>query len=669
MTEESAFPREQAAAELEQVLARLGKHLLFYRSKARAEGGELLARLESRIRALDTDNREKQVTNEGLEKSVDSLQEEAQSKDKLLRRFGLVSAALSPPLPKSPSLEAFASLVDSDFKEFCDKECRINNVVSYQKLRHLLDEMQLLANLPALHSRTIGVIGGGFSSGKSAFLNSLLDRSSNVKLAEGILPVTAIPSYVMHDASVEIRGVNHMGSMFDIEPETYREISHEFLKDFPYLRDIVPYITVSAPMSATGFDNLCFIDTPGYNPAVAGTTSHDLETARAYIKDASFLIWMVGVDSNGTIPQSDLDFLTGLGFGQSKDKPLYVVVSKADLKPLGDIEDIIETFAECLGDSDLHHAGISAYSARQRKVVSTHGQGLFEFIAQHNVLREHYSNLIGNLCEAFRPFVEEIHRSDSESRTLQKSISNLLMEALRTGAIDATVEDSPLEQGLLDLENQFRKLESLDSRIKQTQETFQKFVQCIDDFCDEIGMAKFSLTAAAASLFTALPLTIDAKKKPAGLKKKIETNLDETDGGNEQQNCSSEGNWQGNRKENSAPENSEEGDPGSRHPWWSSHEEGNEETSGEGTSEESLPVETTVVNDAFPPPTALLNIFRGYKFSKNELRRFDIENLPAQRAVLLDEEDSRKESRDEALHYTALASVLRRISDKSTPVG
>lgn len=521
MNEKSTFPREQAATELEQVLARLGKHFLFSRSKARAEGSELLARLESRISALDTENHEKQMANEELCKDLDSLQEEARAKDQLLRRFGLISAALGTPLSKSPALEAFVALMDNDFKEFCDKESGINNVAPYQKLRHLLNEMQLFANLPALHSRTIGVIGGGFSSGKSAFLNSLLDKSTNVKLAEGILPVTAIPSYVLHDANVGIRGVNHAGAMFDIEPETYREISHEFLKYFPYLRDIVPYITISAPMPTTGFESLCFVDTPGYNPAVAGTTGHDLETARTYIKDASFLIWMVGVDANGTIPQSDLDFLTGLGFGQSKEKPLYVVVSKADLKPLSDIEVIIEAFAECLEDNNLHYAGISAYSARQRKVVSTHGQELFEFFAQHNVLREHYSGLIEHLYEAFRPFVEEIHRSDHESRKLQKSVSSLLMEALRTGAIDATVEDSHLEQGLLDLEKQFKKLESLDSRVGRAQETFQKFIQCIDDFCNEIGMAKTCLPAEAFSLFTVPPLTTSVENlKPIGLKKK-----------------------------------------------------------------------------------------------------------------------------------------------------
>ena len=514
--------RDQVVSGLEQVLAELSKHLLLSRKKLHTKGSDLLLHLESRIRELEASNREMQMANENLENGINSIKEQSQEKDNLLRRFELVSAALGTSPSKSPTLESFASLVDNDFRDFCDQEYGINNIISYQKLLHLLDEMRLFANLPALHSRTIGVIGGGFSSGKSAFLNSLLDRSANVKLAEGILPVTAIPSYVLHDTNVGIHGVSHAGAMFEIEPETYRENSHEFLKDFPYLRDIVPYITVSAPMPAAGFDKLCFIDTPGYNPAVAGTTGHDLETARTYIKDASFLIWMVGVDSNGTIPQSDLDFLTELGFGQSKDKPLYVVVSKADLKPVGDIEDIIETFAECLEDSDLHYAGISAYSARQRKVVLSRGQELFEFIAQHNVLREHYSDLIERLCEAFRPFVEEIHRSDRESRLLQKSVRSLLMEALRTGAIDATMEDSHLEQGLLDLEKQFKRLDDLDARVKRAQEIFQKLFQCIDDFCDEIGMARTCPPAAASSLFSPPPLATDAgNSKLEGQKKKL----------------------------------------------------------------------------------------------------------------------------------------------------
>ena len=54
-----------------------------------------------------------------------------------------------------------------------------------------------------------------------------------------------------------------------------------------------------------------FIDTPGYNPAGGGHTSHDLQVAKEFLEKASALLWVVSA-TNGTLPQSDIDFLQKL---------------------------------------------------------------------------------------------------------------------------------------------------------------------------------------------------------------------------------------------------------------------------------------------------------------------------------------------------------------------
>jgi len=48
-----------------------------------------------------------------------------------------------------------------------------------------------------LLKRQIISVAGGFSSGKSAFINSLLHQNVKIQLPEGVLPTTAIPMYIL----------------------------------------------------------------------------------------------------------------------------------------------------------------------------------------------------------------------------------------------------------------------------------------------------------------------------------------------------------------------------------------------------------------------------------------------------------------------------------------
>lgn len=48
------------------------------------------------------------------------------------------------------------------------------------------------------------------------------------------------------------------------------------------------------------------------------------------------MIWLVALDTNGTLPANDLEFL----LQHADDRPLYVVLNKADL--LSTLQDVIE---------------------------------------------------------------------------------------------------------------------------------------------------------------------------------------------------------------------------------------------------------------------------------------------------------------------------------------
>ena len=437
-----------------------------------------------KIKGLEDKIKTMQQDNESLAKEVSENREK-------IRNFDLVSDALKAEPVKNSFIDEFASLIDNDYsKELCNHVPGVNDAENLKIMQQILEEMKLIANCPNLHSKGIGAVGGGFSSGKSSFINSFF-VGSEVKLAEGIKPVTAIPSYVICDQDSAIHGISFRGGLFPITIDMYKEISHEFLKSFSFdLKEIVTYTTVLTPMEEKYFKNLCLIDTPGYNPPDSGNTAHDFETARKYIKDAAFLIWIVGLDTNGTVPKSDIDFLSNLEFGANQNKPLYIVANKAQLKTKDDIENILDKFEETLDDFDISYAGISAYNSMKKELHASRKSDIYEFLAGHNKPSTKYADLKGMLHDVFKQYVGKVHEDDEEKNTKRKEVKTLLLNALESGNIGLDDTSSKLEEGLNKLLRYFQSKEDLDKRIQRVTVTRDKFMACLDNFCDAMGIER-----------------------------------------------------------------------------------------------------------------------------------------------------------------------------------
>lgn len=485
---------------LDDALGKLGRHVLFSRKKILNAARDTLRGIDAHIDALENERVGLQRDKEAMAGKIDVLQNDIREKERRLRDFSLINDALGAGSAKNKSIQKFRTLVKNDFREFCDHEAALNDTVPYQQFQHIIAEMQRFSQCPALHSKTMGAIGGGYSSGKSAFINSLIDENADVRLAEGICPVTIIPSYVLCAPQAQIEGINYRGGFFEISKEIYEDISHDFQEQFPFaLKEIIPYVIVNVPMPEEHFGHLCFIDTPGYNPPVS-LAKNDAETAREYIKDASFLIWLVNADQ-GTIPQSDLDFLDKLEFGRSEERPLYVVASKPEQKAPCEIEKILDTFEECLKDSDLLYAGISVYSSHRREVRAVRGQNLFDFLSENNkASHKHYEHLNGMLCDIFRPYVEEIYRDDQQMDLYREKIDSLLMD-VEVITSDADNPENLLKEGLQDLKKSITHTKSLETRLKRLQDLYDKFFGCLDDFCAEVDMEKTDVQAQKERLF------------------------------------------------------------------------------------------------------------------------------------------------------------------------
>ena len=428
--------------------------------------------------------------------------------------YDLVSEALAAHPVENPHVRRFMELIDKDFTEFCDAEPAINDVIPIRTLLRIKEELLHIASFPTLYSRRIGAVGGGFSSGKSAFINSFL-TTSGIRLAEGRRPVTAIPCYIISNAGEEnslVRGISCRGGIFTISGDAYRDLSHKMLKTLNFnLKEVIRDITVLTPMPDDLFGHLCIMDTPGYNPPRVDTQKDDWETAKNYISKADFLIWLVGLDANGTIPKSDLDFLSGMDFGKENGKPLFIVANKAELKPDDDIEDILDDMEESLADAGFLHEGICAYSSKDaRRIFSFREKNIYDFLKEHNQATQLYDRFIVDLHHVFRPYIGNILADCDEREEKYRSVKGMLLDALESGA-SSMDGSNRLEDSLNDLLGYFQGAETREARLHRARDVRNRFIQCLKDFCDSLGIVR---EKKCFCIHCGAPMSPDAGKCP-----------------------------------------------------------------------------------------------------------------------------------------------------------
>ena len=303
---------------------------------------------------------------------------------------------------------------------FANKESSLaDEATAVQRLQALEKWLEKLVAFPHSFAKRSIVIGGGFSSGKSAFINSFITDSGRV-LPEGIMPVTAIPSYVMASTDVSIKGFAHTGATVDIDPALYEQLSHDSQSSGDSMiafRHLMPAIAVEVPLRA-GFEHICLIDTPGYD---SGLTGGDEAIAAESLgdKDAA-LIWMIRAES-GTVPDADLDFIKSL---ELNGRPFYVVLTNADLEPPSELKNILDKVKETLEDEELEPVGISTHSSlrdERGRAYPSDGLSLSDFFRGENQPVENLgAKLKGELESVFSMYEKAIEQDEQSAKLLEE---------------------------------------------------------------------------------------------------------------------------------------------------------------------------------------------------------------------------------------------------------
>ncbi|HEF7224073.1 TPA: dynamin family protein [Campylobacter jejuni] len=441
---------------------------------------ENIKTLKSNLEFLNTSLQREQAQKENLN---NELKEKEKELAEINLKYQITSNVLNAK-NHNKHLEQFKNCLYVDWYNFSIEGVDLNDEVeAFIKLQQIEKKLELICAYPKLYENTIIAVGGGFSSGKSEFISSFIE-DQELKLATDIKPTTAIPTYVFHDEENKVLACTKNGAFFNlqnIEDKIYSKLSHSFITTFGFnLKDIVPYMILGVHMSK---DKLCFIDTPGYNPAGAGYTDEDSHTAKEFLNNASTLFWLIGLDSNGTIGANDLKFLENLNL---EDKELFIILNKADTKALKDLEDILDVVEETLEDYDINFKGISAYSSIMKKEYAYRKTSLIDFLDNVQVQHQIHESIIKELYEIDVQCQKDLLVAIDEKKKIYNALSSMAADILQLGYDDFSNPIYARIEKLKALQN----TQELEVKLKELGVQIEKFKNIIDEIFGKISPIK-----------------------------------------------------------------------------------------------------------------------------------------------------------------------------------
>ncbi|MCQ2639666.1 dynamin-like GTPase family protein [Helicobacter pylori] len=373
----------------------------------------------------------------------------------LEERYDLIARILNAKM-ENEGLEEYQSVLDNEFLEFASGVDSLKEKeIALLMLQKIQKELQLVASYPSLFQKTIVAVGGGFSAGKSTFLNNLLGLK--LKLPEDMNPTTAIPTYCLKGKREVLMGFSQNGGMVELPNLAF---DHQFLESLGFnLKEIMPFMLLSAPSAP--FEFLCFIDTPGFNPANQGYTGGDKEASKESLKHAKHILWLVSCERGG-IESDDLEFLQELY--EEESKQVFIVLSRADRRTKSQLEEVAKQIKETLKDNGIEFLGICAYSATRYQEYKEFSEkskvfnSLEKFLMKLNQRSEKQNEILGYLYEVHRMYEKAIKQDASRFKRYQRELRSVGLDLMQKGFDDFS-------------DKIFRRIEILEKEFSEQEES------------------------------------------------------------------------------------------------------------------------------------------------------------------------------------------------------
>ncbi|PUD88572.1 ATPase [Helicobacter pylori] len=403
----------------------------------------------------------------------------------LKERYDLIARILNAKM-KNEGLEEYQSVLDNEFLKFASGVNSLKEKeIALLTLQEIKKELQLVASYPSLFQKTMVAVGGGFSAGKSTFLNNLLGLK--LKLPEDMNPITAIPTYCLKGKREVLMGFSQNGGMVELP---HLAFNHQFLESLGFnLKEIMPFMLLSA--SSVPFEFLCFIDTPGFNSANQGYTDGDEQASKESLKHAKHVLWFISCEC-GDLHKDDLEFLQEL---YEEGKQVFIVLSRADRCTKSQLEEVAKKIRETLKDNGIEFLGIGAYSATRYLEIKEFSEkspvfdSLEKFLKKLNKRSEKQNEILSVLYDVHLAYEKAIEQDTNQFKRYQKALHSVRLDLMQKGFDDF---NNDTFNKIKSLKKEFsEKEESKRENLAQLNGVIGLFKDSIDKVFDRVSAFTF----------------------------------------------------------------------------------------------------------------------------------------------------------------------------------
>lgn len=246
--------------------------------------------------------------------------------DQPQKGLSLIASLLAQPeseAAKAPGLDELTSA--------CSRLASAELDADFAKIRQMVELFQLPSRSKMLSKSAIAGFGGGFSSGKSSVLNSLLGENAQFLLPVDRRPTTSISTYIMQGPVERAIACAITGREVELDPAALDAISHKFqTRHGISLAQYIEFVGITLPQFPCA--GVSLLDTPGYDKADTATAQqhHDRLRSQTALSSVDHLVWVIDA-SAPMLSQSDADFIRDLKLTGE----ITVILNKCDLH--GDI--------------------------------------------------------------------------------------------------------------------------------------------------------------------------------------------------------------------------------------------------------------------------------------------------------------------------------------------
>lgn len=339
-----------------------------------------------------------------------------------------------------------------------------------------------------LIGKNIVALGGGFSSGKSSFLNALMGKNI---LPSDIDPTTSVPTYIVAGDKHHVCGTNIFDQTIEMQPKDIRKIAHGFgelenenadnVSEEVTLGHLLENIFFSTPLHK--FKNIAFLDTPGYSKPDSEKYSSktDEQIARGQLNSSNYILWFVQADA-GTITEEDIRFINTL----RTDIPKLIIVNKADKKSFLDLNAIVQQIKSSLNLRSIQYIDVLTFSSRIEQIaVPSLKNMIVEDIEKIKGQLQMWNTQVyeANFAVNFKVLFDKcreyyFNKITEENRKLSKLNTSIML--LNSEYVKDTIME-PLQILKKEIKDKILELQAINDKLKIIQDEFFTEIKYIGD--------------------------------------------------------------------------------------------------------------------------------------------------------------------------------------------